>query len=274
MSNISAYFGETMKSGSGVVATADYSGTTSVAGLYGPTGVGGFASGQFQFVSIGPFSGSGSSSASLAGATINATVGAGGLKVLGNKPQLGDPCQLFDIGEVKVVAGGSLAVGAIVMSDTDGRAVTYINNGQNVPVGECRVPANSANDICTIFMYPNMDEGDAPPPTFPAATGIVAHAGGTKAAAFQLGYGFSNVTTIATGGDSLLLPAAVPGTFCVVANESDTTNAGDIYGQGTDTIDAVATATAFSLAENATVLFACVATGLWISLKGVNVAAT
>lgn len=152
--NISAYFGETLKSGSGVVATADFSGATSVAANFGPLGVGGFASAQFQFVTIGPYSGTGSSSASLAGATLVSVAGVGGVKVLGNKPQQGDPCQLFDTGEVKVVAGAALAVGQIVMSDANGRAVPWIDTGSNAPVGECRVPANAANDICTIWMEP------------------------------------------------------------------------------------------------------------------------
>src|SRR5580700_1508212 len=254
MSNITPYFGETMKSGSGVVAVADYSGYTNVSGLFGPTGVGGFASGQFQFVTVGSYSGTGESTASLAGATIVTVSGQGGVKVLGNKPQQGDPCQLFDIGEVKVVAGGALTVGAVVMSDADGRAVSYVNNGTNVPVGECRVPANSANDICTIFIYPNMAEGDAPAIVFPAASGITAHAGGTKAAAFQLGYGFNEVSTVATSGDSLLAPPAFAGALCMIAN--DGVGNADVYGQGTDTIDGSSTATALVITTpKRTILF-------------------
>lgn len=283
MSNITPYFGETMKSGSGVVAVADYSGYTNVAGLYGPLGVGGFSSGQFQFVTVGAYSGTGESTASLAGATIVSVAGQGGVKVLGNKPQQGDPCQLFDIGEVKVVAGGALTVGSVVMSDVDGRAVTYVNNGTNVPVGECRVPANSANDICTIFIYPNMAEGDAPALVFPANAAAVSNTTGTSKAnaatsTSPLGYGFNAVTTISGAGYSLLLPPAFAGAICVVSNQSAGTSAADLYGQGTDTIDGVATATAISLAEastlGSTLMFFGVAAGQWISAKGTNQAAT
>lgn len=227
MSNISAYFGETMKSGSGIVAVADYSGTTSVGGLYGPTGVGGFASGQFQFVTIAAYSGAGSSSASLAGATVNTVAGIGGLKVLGNKPQLGDPCQLFDIGEVKVVAGGALAVGQLVMSDANGRAVVWVQEEGNVPVGECRVPANSANDICTIFMYPNTAGGDS----FSTQGNITA----VVSPGVQLVSQMANISTGASSG-VVVLPPAIPGTLVLIADDQGATHGTAITANGTDTI--------------------------------------
>ncbi|MDE2096235.1 MAG: hypothetical protein KGL39_03250 [Patescibacteria group bacterium] len=247
-----------------MVATADYSGTTSVAGLYGPTGVGGYASGQFQFVTIENYTGTGSSSASNAGGVVVATQGQGGVKVLGNKPQQGDPCQLFDLGEVKVVAGAALTVGQIVMSDANGRAVAWVNDGSNVPVGEVRTPASQANDICTIFISPNFagESGLAQGYT----DGLTAHAGGTQAAAIQLGYGWNRLSTVATLGDSAALPAAVQGAEVIVVN--DGAAAADIYAKNgsTDTIDGVAGSTAAAVTNAKRSIFICITTGAWLSL--------
>lgn len=202
MANIAAYFGETIKSGSGVIAVADYSGTTSVAGLFGPTGVGGFPSGQFQFVVIQPYTGAGSSSASNAGATVVTTAGQGGVKVLTNKPQQGDPCALVDVGETKVLAGAALTIGQIVMSDANGRAVPWIENGQNVPVGEVRVPANVANDVVTIFMFSNF-AGEGSPVQLTQYTSI----SGAAVTAAQIA-GAQDVTLASSGTTALTTPTA------------------------------------------------------------------
>ncbi|HXQ28923.1 MAG TPA: hypothetical protein VN848_06600 [Gemmatimonadales bacterium] len=257
--NITPYFGETVKSGSGILATADFSGTTSVAANHGPLGVGGFASAQFQAVTIAAFTGTGSSSASLAGATLVSAIGTAGVKVLGNKPQLGDPCVLYDIGEVKAIAGAALVVGQLVMTDASGRFIPWIDEQGYVPVGEVRVPANSANDVFTMFIYPNTATGEV---TLSVVNGITATSGGSKAAAFQLGYGISHITT-AANGDSVLLPPALPGAICVVINDGSGTL--DVYGQGTDTIDAVATATANIVTNAFRAFYFGLAAGLWAS---------
>jgi hypothetical protein len=53
----------------------------------------------------------------------------------------------------------------------------------------------------------------------PAANpGVVAHAGGGYASATQLVYGINLVQTVATAGDSVKLPTAVPGEMCVLTN--------------------------------------------------------
>jgi hypothetical protein len=252
MSNITAYFGETMKSGSGVVATADYSGTTSVAGLYGPTGVGGYASGQFQFVTIENYTSTGSSSASNAGAVIVSTKGQGGVKVLGNKPQQGDPCQLFDIGEVKVVAGAALTIGQLIMSDANGRAIPWVDEEGYVPVGECRVPANSANDICTMFIFPNY----AGETSFSAAAVTAVASPGT-----QLTSVINEITVGASSGE-VVLPPAIAGTICLIGDAQEGTHPTTVEPNGSDTIRGSGTGVTSSTSIK-TLLFFCAVTGNW-----------
>lgn len=93
--------------------------------------------------------------------------------------------------------------------------------------------------------------------------GITAHSGGTKAAAFQLpaGVALFQIDTVAAGGDSVLLPAAVAGTEINVFNNG--ANTLDIYGRGTDTINKVATATAYLLDAGTSANFFCAKNGAW-----------
>lgn len=105
------------------------------------------------------------------------------------------------------------------------------------------------------------------------ATGITAHAGGTKAAAFQLDYGVSNVSVVGTNADSVLLPPALAGTWCFIKN-SDSAQSVTVYGGGTSTIDGVASATGNAQAAGLGKLFFCVSgtgddvAGEWMSLIG------
>ena len=122
-----AYFGETLKSGSGLLAAADLSGK------------------QFYAVTVG-----------ASGVSLVAQAGTAGVKVLTNKPQQGDACALVDIGETKAVAGAAITKGARVMTDASGRFIPYVNNGTNVPVGEARMAASNAGDVITIFLIPTV----------------------------------------------------------------------------------------------------------------------
>lgn len=105
--------------------------------------------------------------------------------------------------------------------------------------------------------------------------GITAHSGGTKAAAFQLPAGVQiiEVDTVAADNDSVLMPAAVAGQIVMVFNNGGHILA--IYGRGTDTINAQATANALSLAAPATAagvgsnaVFYCAKNGAWGAVKG------
>lgn len=98
-----------------------------------------------------------------------------------------------------------------------------------------------------------------------AATGITAHAGGTKAAATVLTAQFNRITVCATSADSVLLPAAVVGRVVDVFN--DGAAPAQVFGAGTDTIDGVATGTGVVLTNAKRARYICFAAGAWISAQ-------
>lgn len=69
----------------------------------------------------------------------------------------------------------------------------------------------------------------------PVVTGVTAFAGGGQASATQLGYGYSEITTVATALDSVKLPAAQSGASVRVKN--DGANIANIYPITGSTID-------------------------------------
>lgn len=101
-------------------------------------------------------------------------------------------------------------------------------------------------------------------------TGLTAHAGGTKAAALALNaaVSFHDVTTVATAADSILLPPAKEGEFHFVKNSGAASM--QVFGQGTDTVDSVATATGVAQLAGDAVLYVCLVDGNYIRLGGVQ----
>lgn len=90
---------------------------------------------------------------------------------------------------------------------------------------------------------------------------LTAHAGGTQAAALPLTAELNRISTVATAGDSVSLPASAAGLSIVVVNSG--ANAMQVFGAGTDTINAVATATGVSQMPNSLVLYVCHTAGTW-----------
>jgi len=96
---------------------------------------------------------------------------------------------------------------------------------------------------------------------------ITAHAGGTQAAALALDATktLHNVTTVGTAADSVKLPLAVgSGVQHLVHNSSATSM--QVFGDGIDTINAVATATGVAIAAGKSRLFTDIAVGKWVSM--------
>lgn len=93
--------------------------------------------------------------------------------------------------------------------------------------------------------------------------GITAHAGGTKAAGYQLTRSLNLIATTASANDSVILPKAIAGSIVVVTNNGAQTAA--VYAKGNDTIDGNSAATANSLATTKTRFYVCYATGAWFT---------
>jgi hypothetical protein len=93
-------------------------------------------------------------------------------------------------------------------------------------------------------------------------TGLTANVAGTQGAATQLSNGINNVTTVATAGNSVKLPAATAGKVVTVINS--TTTAMQVFGTSPDTINSIATATGVSQLGKTVQYYTCVVAGNWI----------
>lgn len=84
---------------------------------------------------------------------------------------------------------------------------------------------------------------------------VTAFATGGKANATQLNSANVNVTTVANSADSVLLPLAVAGMQVAIRNSG--ANPMQVFGAGTDTINAVATGTGVSQTNGLSALYFC-----------------
>jgi hypothetical protein len=104
---------------------------------------------------------------------------------------------------------------------------------------------------------------------------LTAHAGGGQTGALQLYAEVSRVTTVASVGDSVVLPSSASvalyadgptssgGLTLLVINHG--ANAMQVFGAGTDTIDDVAYATGVSQMAGSVTLYVCTTPGAWYS---------
>lgn len=100
-------------------------------------------------------------------------------------------------------------------------------------------------------------------PAESVANALTAHAGGGQTSALQLAAQMNRVTTVATSGDSVKLPASAPGLRVTVVNNG--ANPMQVFGAGTDTINGIATATGVSQLPNSVVDYITAVAGLWQS---------
>jgi hypothetical protein len=91
------------------------------------------------------------------------------------------------------------------------------------------------------------------PATAPTQTGLTAHAGGAQTGATPLIAGVNTFTTVASAGDSAILPAIVSGQTVTVVNTTGTSM--NVFPFGTDTINALSASTALAVAGGATTIF-------------------
>lgn len=94
-----------------------------------------------------------------------------------------------------------------------------------------------------------------------AQDNIIAHAGGGQASATPITGQTARVTTVATIGDSVLLPPSKAGLEIVLINHG--ANDMQVFGAGADMIDDIAAATGVSQMANSFVIYSCVTAGRW-----------
>jgi hypothetical protein len=94
-------------------------------------------------------------------------------------------------------------------------------------------------------------------------TGIVAHAGGGQGAATALTAMNCFVSTVATAGDSLLLPPAKSGMEITVINQTATATGPNVFPATGESINALAANTAIAVAPQTVLIFFCGIAGQW-----------
>jgi hypothetical protein len=102
---------------------------------------------------------------------------------------------------------------------------------------------------------------DGAPKAHPLA-GLTAFAGGGQTGALQLTGDMAEVTTVATAADSVKLPPALAGRTYYLVNAA-ASNSMQVFGNGTDTINGVATATGVAQAAGKSATYFCCAAGNW-----------
>lgn len=105
--------------------------------------------------------------------------------------------------------------------------------------------------------------------------GLTATAGGTKAAALALTSSKNRLSVCATNGDSVLLPAVSADDVGIeVEIINDGAANAQVFGQGSDTIDAVATATGVVLTAAKRCVYTLMSyssgVGAWVSNMGIK----
>lgn len=93
-------------------------------------------------------------------------------------------------------------------------------------------------------------------------TAITATASGNQSTSYQLTTGLNRIATVASGNDSVKLPACTGGIMVVVSNQA-ASNTANVYPSTGDAINALSANSAFALAANKTVIFFCGIDGTW-----------
>lgn len=96
-----------------------------------------------------------------------------------------------------------------------------------------------------------------------AKDNVTAFATGGQTSATPITTQTVRVTTVATAGDSVKLPASAPGLELIIINHG--VNTLQVFGSGTDTIDDVATATGVSQMVNSMCIYTVATAGAWYS---------
>lgn len=128
----------------------------------------------------------------------------------------------------------------------------------------CRLVAQAADNEGFSPTIPNLTNpvifGKGGPGLFPTNT-LTALAGGGQTGATAMFAGVNRVTTVATIGDSVLLPPALAGAQCVVCNAA--LLGMDVFPTVGDIIDPLAANVAIRLFQQTNLTFFCAVKGTW-----------
>lgn len=143
---------------------------------------------------------------------------------------------------------------------------TDVINGQTSTVGVSQLPNSVVLYICAASGFWHSQDvtggyADGNLPKWAYSNGLTAHSGGGQASALALVSYVNNISTVAAVGDSVRLPVSAAGMVIAVGNSA--TNAMQVYGAGTDTINAVATGTGVTQQPNTVCFYECSAAGAW-----------
>ena len=100
------------------------------------------------------------------------------------------------------------------------------------------------------------------------ADNLTAKAGGGAVGATVINAQTARFTTVATSGDSVMLPSSVAGAELLIINHG--TNPMQVFGSGTDTIDDVAFGTGVSQMQRSAVVYSCNSAGAWYTIGLAN----
>jgi hypothetical protein len=100
--------------------------------------------------------------------------------------------------------------------------------------------------------------------TLSTITGLVAHAGGGQGSATPLTAMINNVTTVATAGNSLILPVNTLGMSITVCNNGGSL-AMNVFPDSGGNINGLGANVALSVANATIVIFYCIATNVWMT---------
>lgn len=98
-----------------------------------------------------------------------------------------------------------------------------------------------------------------------AVSGVTAATASNQAGGYPITKAITRVTTAASAGDSLLLPAAKAGDTRIVFNKA-AANSIDIFPNVGDNINALSDDAAYALAATKGVMFVCAVNGTWDTL--------
>lgn len=188
---------------------------------------------------------------------------------------------LFAANDLSDVANALTAFNNISPLTTDGDTL-YFNSGDNLrlPIGAnttmYAVVSGLPAWITASSVRTNLGLATGSDVTFNSLTtaglnkisatnAITAHSGGGQGSAVALTTAINRVTTVAAGGDSVKLPAAVAGEVVTVINAA-AANPMDCFPASGDAINALAANTALSILANKTVQFFCAVNGTWNSI--------